>query len=92
MVDHPGDSTTCLELIPEPEITFSPLVPIEPPPLQTGQLQAYQRHSISQEVDRQINELLHLKLIEPSEMNGRIQLFVYPKRTEVSDYVLTTDI
>ncbi|GFV20697.1 hypothetical protein TNCV_777421 [Trichonephila clavipes] len=45
-----------------------------------------------QEVDRQINELLHLKLIEPSESEWAHQLFVYPKRTEVSDYVLTTDI
>ncbi|GFX68393.1 retrovirus-related Pol polyprotein from transposon opus [Trichonephila clavipes] len=48
--------------------------------------------ALQQEVDRQINELLHLKLIEPSESEWAHQLFVYPKRTEVSDYVLTTDI
>ncbi|GFT91937.1 hypothetical protein TNCV_4791211 [Trichonephila clavipes] len=37
--------------------------------------------ALQQEVDRQINELLHLKLIEPSESEWHIQLFVYSKRT-----------
>ncbi|GFU62598.1 transposon Ty3-I Gag-Pol polyprotein [Trichonephila clavipes] len=36
--------------------------------------------ALQQEVDRQINELLHLKLIERVKVNGRIQLFVYPKK------------
>ncbi|GFU29254.1 retrovirus-related Pol polyprotein from transposon opus [Trichonephila clavipes] len=48
--------------------------------------------ALQQEVDRQINELLHLKLIEPSESEWAHPIVCVSKRTEVSDYVLTTDI
>ncbi|GFU84182.1 retrovirus-related Pol polyprotein from transposon opus [Trichonephila clavipes] len=48
--------------------------------------------ALQQEVDRQINELLHFKLIEPSESEWAHPIVCVSKRTEVSDYVLTTDI
>ncbi|GFT23830.1 retrovirus-related Pol polyprotein from transposon opus [Trichonephila clavipes] len=48
--------------------------------------------ALQQEVDCQINELLHLKLIEPSESEWAHPIVCVSKRTEVSDYVLTTDI
>ncbi|GFU21778.1 retrovirus-related Pol polyprotein from transposon opus [Trichonephila clavipes] len=40
--------------------------------------------ALQQEVDRQINELLHLKLIEPSESEWAHQLFVYPKERNLA--------
>ncbi|GFS68634.1 hypothetical protein TNCV_373481 [Trichonephila clavipes] len=46
--------------------------------------------ALQQEVDRQINELLHSKLIEPSESEwAKHPIVCVSKRTEVSDYVLT---